>query len=69
MLEAGRNNCQGATLYSTVYPCLMCAKIIVECRVQKVIYDKEYNSAYSEKLFKMANLEDVKWSENFEKFI
>jgi dCMP deaminase len=69
VLEAGRVNCQGATLYSSVYPCFLCAKIIVECRVKRVIYDKEYNSANTAKIFELANIEVIKWKQDFKKFI
>ena len=47
----------------------MCAKIIVECGVKKVIYDKEYNSSYSSELFKIAKLEIMQWKEDLERFI
>lgn len=69
VMEIGRLKCLNATLYTTVYPCLMCAKIIVECGIQKVIYDKEYNSELTEKIFKSANVELIKWHKEINKTI
>lgn len=47
----------------------MCAKIIVECGVKKVLYDKEYNSEFSSELFRLGGIEIKKWTENLERFI
>ena len=33
---------RGAVLYSTLSPCLTCAKMIINAGVQEVVYDKEY---------------------------
>ncbi len=46
-------NCENAILFTTVYPCLLCAKIIVECGISKVIYDKDYNSELTKKFLKV----------------
>lgn len=33
---------RGATLYSTLSPCLLCAKMIINAGIRKVIYEEEY---------------------------
>lgn len=38
---------QGATLYTTVFPCPSCAKNLLAYGVRKVVYKKEYNSEES----------------------
>ena len=35
-------NLEGATLYSTTYPCILCSKLIINARVKKVIYLEGY---------------------------
>ena len=48
--------CQNATLYSTVFPCLLCAKIIIECGISKVYFSKDYNSSLTHEIFVQANM-------------
>lgn len=62
-------NCENAILFSTVYPCLLCAKIIVECGISKVIYDKDYNSEFTKKIFESAGVQIIKWNAGFDKFL
>ena len=69
ILEVGPSECAGATLYSTVYPCLSCAKMIVERGIQEVIYDREYNSDLTEKILTRAGVKMVKYEETLDKFI
>ena len=33
---------RGATLYSTLSPCLICAKMIINAGITEVVYEKEY---------------------------
>ncbi len=33
---------RGGTIYSTLSPCLMCAKMIINAGIQEVVYEKEY---------------------------
>ena len=51
---------QGATLYTTIFPCPSCAKNLLAYNIKKVIYKKEYNqeeSRLSMNLFKEAGVE------------
>ena len=34
---------QGATLYCTVSPCLLCAKLIINAGISEVVYEAEYH--------------------------
>lgn len=56
LLEAGRVACNNGTLYSTVFPCLICTKLIIESGITKVIYDNGYDSKYTEYLFNKAKV-------------
>jgi dCMP deaminase len=35
-------SCKGATLYITLSPCFDCSKLIIQSKIQRVIYDEEY---------------------------
>eukprot|EP00871_Galdieria_phlegrea_P003761 jgi/Galph1/4386/GphlegSOOS_G3091.1 len=42
IIEAGRERCKNAILYSNVFPCLSCAKKIVQSGISKVVYSSAY---------------------------
>jgi dCMP deaminase len=35
-------NLEGATLYSTTYPCILCSKLIINAIIKRVVYLEEY---------------------------
>lgn len=41
-IAKGPNSAEGATLYTTLAPCIDCAKAIYQSGVSEVIYDSEY---------------------------
>lgn len=47
----------GATLYCTHQPCILCAKMIVNANIKKVVYKKDYPDSDSVKLFQEAGIE------------
>jgi dCMP deaminase len=57
ILFAGRENCVGTTLYTTLFPCLLCAKTIVQAGVRRVVYEEEYmHSEMSRELLTQAQV-------------
>lgn len=42
IIEAGRDCCRDSTLYTSLFPCLLCAKKIVQSRIARVVYEKHY---------------------------
>ncbi len=56
VIEAGRYNCKGATIYTTTFPCLLCTKALVQAGVNRVAYFKEYDSKLSFDLFAKAGV-------------
>lgn len=42
ILYAGRDKCEGATLYCTLQPCNQCAVLIAGVGIKRVIYDEAY---------------------------
>ncbi len=53
-------NLQGATLYSTTYPCSICAKLIVQAGIRKVIYLDGYDDPLTEQILAECDVEVVK---------
>jgi len=47
----------GATLYSTLSPCLICAKMIINAGIREVVYENEYQfTSQTRKLLKEAGV-------------
>jgi dCMP deaminase len=46
----------GGTIYTTTYPCSMCAKILINAGIKEVIYSGEYSDDLSKKLFEETNI-------------
>ncbi|MCQ2056116.1 MAG: cytidine/deoxycytidylate deaminase family protein [archaeon] len=42
---------ESATIYTTTYPCSMCAKILINAGIKEVVYDEDYIDDFSSKLF------------------
>lgn len=42
IVEAGRERCEGSTLYTNLFPCILCSKKIVQAGVSRVVFDKHY---------------------------
>lgn len=53
---------EGATLYCTHQPCVICAKMIINSGIKKVIYKNGYPDDFSLSLFEQAKLEILKYT-------
>ncbi|KNE61245.1 hypothetical protein AMAG_06992 [Allomyces macrogynus ATCC 38327] len=53
LLEAGMRATSGATLYCTMFPCLGCAKKIVQAKVVTVVYSAPYAPADDKRVAEM----------------
>lgn len=42
IIEAGRDRCRGATLYTNLFPCVLCAKKIVQAGISRAVYSSKY---------------------------
>ena len=51
---------EGATLYCTHSPCSVCAKILINAKIKKIVYKGEYPDEYARKYFEEAGLECLK---------
>ena len=54
---------QGATLYCTHQPCVICCKMIINSGISKVYYKYGYPDEFSLQLFKEAGVELIKMEE------
>lgn len=53
----------GATLYCTHQPCTICAKIIVNAGISRVVYGEGYPDDFAMQIFDMANVTVEKYEE------
>jgi dCMP deaminase len=42
IIYAGRKDAMGGTVYTTTFPCLGCAKAIIQCGIKRVVYKQDY---------------------------
>lgn len=60
ILEIGAKNAKGSTLYSTLFPCLWCAKMIIQCQIKRIVFVQYFNSEGSSKILKQSGIEMMK---------
>ncbi|MCL2556481.1 MAG: dCMP deaminase family protein [Firmicutes bacterium] len=53
----------GATLYCTHQPCMICAKMIINSGINRIVYSGGYPDGFSLPWFKEANVELVQYEE------
>ena len=53
----------GATLYCTHQPCSICAKMIINSGIKRVVFKQGYPDEFSMEMFKEAGLEIEKYTE------
>ncbi len=53
---------EGATLYCTHQPCSVCAKMIINAGIEKVIYEQGYPDDFSLQLIEEAGIELVRYT-------
>ncbi len=51
----------GATLYTTHQPCIMCAKMLINSQIKRVIYGKKYNDERGLDFLREAGVEVKYW--------
>lgn len=69
-LEARGNDCEGGTLYVTVFPCRLCSRKIVQLRIERIVYLEEYNlDAKVVKLFREKGVEFMRYAGSLGLFV
>ena len=56
-------NIDGATLYCTHQPCVICAKMIINAGIKRVVYKEGYPDEFSIRLFEEAGTKIIKYEE------
>jgi len=59
LIQAGTNS-KGSTLYSTIVPCPICARMILNAQVVRVVYIDDYSDLSGVELLKQAGMKIVK---------
>lgn len=54
---------EGATMYCTHQPCVICAKMIVNSGISRVVYGEGYPDEFSLEIFKEAGVELMKFDQ------
>ena len=54
---------EGATLYCTHQPCVICCKLIINAGIKRVVYDEGYPDELSLKLFEESNVKIEKFND------
>lgn len=54
------NTTEGATIYVNVQPCVICAKMIINAGIIRVVYKGDYPDEMSKEMLEEANIELVK---------
>ena len=53
----------GATLYCTHQPCVICAKMIINSGIKKVIFDEGYPDGFSIQMFEESGVKIIKYAD------
>lgn len=57
IIEAGRERCEGSTLYTNLFPCILCSKKIVQAGISRIVFDKHYaTDGAAESLLRAGNV-------------
>lgn len=61
IIQAAQNaaSTEGTTMYVTHQPCFMCAKMIINAGIERIVFDKEYDDVDATRFFKKAGIELV----------
>jgi len=53
-------NIEGGTLYCNTFPCVICAKMILNAGIKKVVYDSDYDDTLSKEILGQQSLLEMK---------
>ena len=56
-------NLQGAEMYVTHQPCVICTRMILNSGIKRVVYKNGYPDDFAKELFKQSNVELIKFEE------
>lgn len=53
----------GATLYTTHFPCFICAKMLINAGIKRIVYKEGYPDEWARQILEEAKMEVVKFGE------
>lgn len=56
-------NIEGGTMYVTHHPCFICAKMLINAGIKRIIYKEGYPDEFSKEILKQAGIEVLKYEE------
>lgn len=64
IIQAARHgiNIDGATLYCTTMPCIICSKMLINAGIQKIVYEHGYTDELAQEMIAEAAIEVVRFS-------
>lgn len=68
IIQAARHgsNIEGATLYCTDSPCIICSKMLINAGVEKVVYGRGYPDSLSKEMLAEAGIESLQYNGGLE---
>ena len=55
---------KGGTLYVNTYPCSICARMLINAEIKRIVYDSDYQDPLSKELLQESKIEVVKFEKN-----
>jgi dCMP deaminase len=55
---------QGAALYTTLHPCIICSKMIINAGIERIVYEEGYSDKLAEKMLKESRIKVEKFKRN-----
>ncbi len=52
---------QGAILYTTLHPCIICSKMIINAGIERIVYEEGYSDKLAEKMLKESRIKVEKF--------
>jgi len=64
IIQAGLHgeSLDGATIYCTTFPCVTCAKMIINAGIKRLVYDESYPDDFSEGFLRDAGVEIIRFA-------
>ena len=59
-------NIKNSTLYVTKQPCIICAKMLINAGIKKIVYLKSYQDKYAEELLQQVGIENQRFEGELE---
>lgn len=59
-LACSTQSCEGATIYTSLSPCIDCAKLIIQSKIKRLVYTKDYRITDGLELLAEAGIEIVR---------